>query len=233
MTRIRLATYNVHKCRGMDWRVSPERILHIVREVEADIIALQEIFVSQAEYLAGELRMKLTFGPAREISNVSYGNAVLSRFAVTSSRNHDLKVIGREPRSCLETQLQIKHGEWIFFFAVHLGTSFFERRKQTLRLVAPEILGRPEVHGRRLLAGDMNEWTRGLATRILSCEMKSADTQMHLRRAKTYPGALPFLHLDHIYYDDTFHLTRMELHKTGRALLASDHLPLAADFELP
>jgi len=233
MTRIRVATYNVHKCRGMDWRVSPERILHTVREVGADVIALQEVLISQAEYLAGELRMNLTFGAAREISNVSYGNALLSRFEVAKQRNHDLKVAGREPRSCLEAELEIKPDERIFFFAVHLGTSFFERRKQALRLMAPEILGRPEVHGRRLLAGDMNEWTSGLATRILSCEMKSADTQMHLRRAKTYPGALPFLHLDHIYYDGRFHLAGMQLHKTASALLASDHLPLAADFDLP
>jgi endonuclease/exonuclease/phosphatase family metal-dependent hydrolase len=81
--------------------------------------------------------------------------------------------------------------------------------------------------------GDFNEWTRGLASRLLSAHLQSADVRHHLRRAKTYPGVLPFLHLDHIYYDDgALELKRLTLHKTRTALVASDHLPLIADFEI-
>ncbi len=94
-----------------------------------------------------------------------------------------------------------------------------------------EIVGQPEAVGRRIVAGDFNEWTRGLATRMLNQHLKSADIRLHLRRARTYPGVIPFLHLDHIYYDEAFLLVGLHLHKTAGALTASDHLPLAADFE--
>jgi endonuclease/exonuclease/phosphatase family metal-dependent hydrolase len=47
MTRLRVATYNVHKCRGMDWRVNPARIVKVIREIDADVIALQEVVAGQ------------------------------------------------------------------------------------------------------------------------------------------------------------------------------------------
>jgi len=61
--------------------------------------------------------------------------------------------------------------------------------------------------------------------------MQSADTRAHLRRSSTYPGVLPFLHLDHIYYDPVLRLEKLALCRTSKALLASDHLPLIVDFQ--
>ena len=55
----------------------------------------------------------------------------------------------------------------------------------------------------------------------------------HLQRARTFPGILPILHLDHIYFDDKLDLKRLAVHRTRTALMASDHLPLVADFALP
>ena len=51
---------------------------------------------------------------------------------------------------------------------------------------------------------------------------------MGIRR--TYPGFMPFMHLDHIYYDKELKLHTVALHKTPSSLVASDHLPLVADF---
>ena len=63
--------------------------------------------------------------------------------------------------------------------------------------------------------------------------MRAADPRIHLPRARTYPGVLPVLHLDHIYYDAAhLELTRLELIRTRLALVASDHLPLVADFRI-
>ena len=81
------------------------------------------------------------------------------------------------------------------------------------------------------LAGDFNEWTRGLASRLLAANFESADLRAHMQRTRTYPWALPVVHLDHIYYDPTLELTRLALDKSRTALVASDHLPLVA--ELP
>ena len=96
--------------------------------------------------------------------------------------------------------------------------------------MAAELLSDLGIQSPRIVLGDFNEWTRGLTTRLLRSELKSADIQSHLRRTRTYPGLLPLLHLDHIYYDPTLKLERLTLLRTRKALVASDHLPLAADF---
>ncbi|MEK6288314.1 MAG: phospholipase D-like domain-containing protein [Acidobacteriota bacterium] len=68
--------------------------------------------------------------------------------------------------------------------------------------------------------------------RLLASHLTSADIRAHLQRSRTYPGVLPFLHLDHIYFDDLLDLERITLHKSRAALVASDHLPLVADFRI-
>ncbi len=79
--------------------------------------------------------------------------------------------------------------------------------------------------------GDFNEWTQGLATRVLRSHLVSADVRAHLQRSRTYPGVLPMFHLDHIYYDPILHLERLTLWRTPKALVASDHLPLVGEFK--
>src|SRR5262249_8541683 len=144
----------------------------------------------------------------------------------------DLTVKQREARQCLRVDLQVEPDKTLHIFAVHLGTSFFERRHQSDRLLSPEILQNPNLNGPRILLGDFNEWTRGRVTQTLSRDLQSADLRFHAGRRRTYPGVLPFLHLDHIYYDKELQLDRFRLHKTQTSLIASDHLPLVAEFKL-
>jgi endonuclease/exonuclease/phosphatase family metal-dependent hydrolase len=231
MTRFRVATYNVHKCKGVDWRVSPARIADVICQIKAEIIAAQEILYSQAETISNRVGVPFIFGAARQHEGEPYGNAVFTRFKIISYESYDLTIRMREPRQCLRVSIALMDTNPIHFFAAHLGTSFLERREQARRFVSVEILQRSEVMGTRIVAGDFNEWTRGLATQLLSKHLQSADIRMHLKRRSTYPGVLPFMHLDHIYYDSEFYLREMHLHRTRLALLASDHLPLIADFE--
>jgi endonuclease/exonuclease/phosphatase family metal-dependent hydrolase len=93
-----------------------------------------------------------------------------------------------------------------------------------------EILNCAEIPGPRLLLGDFNEWTHGLASKSLGRLFESADIRLHLQRTRTYPGVIPFLHLDHIYYDQALELVSARLHRNRIALVASDHLPIVADF---
>jgi endonuclease/exonuclease/phosphatase family metal-dependent hydrolase len=51
-----------------------------------------------------------------------------------------------------------------------------------------------------------------------------------MKYARTYPGVMPFLHLDHFYYDERLKLESFKLHRSRKALVASDHLPLLAQF---
>jgi endonuclease/exonuclease/phosphatase family metal-dependent hydrolase len=248
MTRlIRIATYNIHKCRGMDRRVSAARIGEVLLEIDADVIALQEILSfenaegshNQARFLAQFLRMELAFGENRRLRGGAYGNATLSRIPIIRSLNHDITWKGREARGCLQTDIKIHSNEAptesgvLHIFNVHLGTAFLERRNQARLLLGEAILEGKVLKGPRLILGDFNEWTRGLASRLFAHRFEAADPKLHLSRARTYPGILPFLHLDHIYFDRTLHLRKLMLHRSRLAMLASDHLPLVADFECP
>jgi endonuclease/exonuclease/phosphatase family metal-dependent hydrolase len=85
--------------------------------------------------------------------------------------------------------------------------------------------------GPRIVAGDFNEWTRGLASQLMGDAFEVADPRAFLRYARTYPGVLPLLHLDHFYYDARLSLKSFRLHRSRKALVASDHLPLVAEFE--
>lgn len=226
----RIATYNVHKCKGMDWRVSPARIAEVISRLDADALAVQEIVESQAANISARLEIPFVFGPARNHAGEPYGNAIFTKLPVTAPQNYDLTVAGREQRQCLHVSLSLPEDHGLDFFAVHLGTSFVERRYQARRLVSAEILGSDHYSSNRIVAGDFNEWTRGLATQLLGTHMRSADIAIHLKRGRTYPGIAPVMHLDHIYYDPNFELREMQLHRTPLSLLASDHLPLIATF---
>src|SRR3954466_12837671 len=87
---LRIVTYNVHKCRGLDGRVRPERIAKVIAALDTDAIALQEIFAEQAEYLAQELKYAVCFGENRKIGKKSYGNATLSHLPFGEIKNYDL-----------------------------------------------------------------------------------------------------------------------------------------------
>jgi endonuclease/exonuclease/phosphatase family metal-dependent hydrolase len=216
-----------------------------LRELDADVIALQEVLsygggaereMDQARFIAEELGYEYCLGENRKHKGAAYGNAVLSRLSWARVENYDITWRGRERRGALRVDVQLDDGAGrqspLHLFNVHLGTAFIERRHQGRQLVGEKILRNPELTGARIVVGDFNEWTRGLATRLLSEEMRAADIRTHLKSARTYPGALPLVHLDHIYYDPPLKLTSLRLHKSLTALVASDHLPLVADFEL-
>jgi endonuclease/exonuclease/phosphatase family metal-dependent hydrolase len=231
----------VHKCRGLDRRVRPERIAKVLGETEADVIALQEVLsiegkereLNQARFIAEELGMNYQIGENRRLQGGAYGNVILSRLPMQTVQNYDITWRGRERRGCLRADIPVGEGNVLHVFNIHLGTAFIERRHQARQLVGPEILNHEELReGARVVLGDFNEWTRGLASRLLASHFKSADIRHHLRRAKTYPGVLPLLHLDHIYYDEALELKSLTLHSSRAALIASDHLPLVAEFSV-
>ena len=240
MPNVRIATYNVHKCRGMDRRVDPARIAAVLAGVNADLVALQEVLSirgaapedDQAAFIASRLAgYEVYFGENRKLRGGAYGNAILSRLPVRLTRNYDLTWKGCERRGCLRADVELAPGTLLHFFNVHLGTAFLERRFQGRRLLSLDVLKSPALAGPRVVVGDFNEWTRGLASRLMTGEFESVDLRLHTGRRRTYPGLLPLLHLDHFYFDHHLKLRDFKLHRTRHSLLASDHLPLVAEFE--
>ena len=156
----------------------------------------------------------------------------MSRLPLSFATNYDLTWRHRERRGCLRTDFQIAKSLHLHVFNVHLGTSFLERRHQVKRLTSADVLSQKTFNGPRVVVGDFNEWTRGLATRLMGEHFQAAEPAAFLRYKRTYPGVFPFLHLDHFYYDQTLSLVSVKLYRSGTALVASDHLPLVAEFEV-
>jgi len=221
----------------MDMRTSPQRIADVLAEIDADIIAMQEVVSvehsspekNQARFIADALGYGYSLGENRVHNGGRYGNVILSRLPIAEQRNFDISVAGREPRGCLHADVAIGGAMPLHIYNIHLGTAFFERRKQVKSLLSDAILSR-EHSSARILLGDFNEWTHGLTSRLLKAHFRSSDIRQHLSRGRTYPGIFPFLHLDHIYYDEHL-LVNAFAHKSRLALMASDHVPLVADFE--
>ena len=246
--RLRVVTYNVHKCRGLDRQVRPERIAEVLRGLDADVIALQEVLSGnpkngtarhdQVGAIAAELGgYEFCFGENRLLGDgSSYGNAVLSRFSIIRWAHYDVSHRRKERRGCLRADLRLTAGadgnRVLHIFNVHLGTGFLERRHQGPKLLSERILRHAALSGPRIVLGDFNEWVRGLTTRLLSAALESADLEAFTRRRRTYPGVLPLMHLDHVYHDRSVHLENFTIHRSRTALVASDHLPLVADFVL-
>ena len=232
---IRFLTYNIHKCRGLDRRVRPKRIVEVLRESDADVIALQEVLSvpgdhekEQAQFIGTELGFHFCLGENRRLNGGAYGNLLLSRFPLRSIQNHDITTHGREQRGCLRADIELPEAT-LHVFNVHLGTSIFERRLQARKLVSPRILHNPDLYGVRIILGDFNEWTRGLVSQLLSRNFQRVDSP---DRSQTFPGLLPLLRLDQMYFDPALKLERLTVHRSRAALVASDHLPLVADFQL-
>jgi len=235
MRAFRIATYNIHKGRGMDGRVRIERILRVLREVEADIVTLQEVTnhqerrpeEHQARYLAEQLGYFYSVGETRKHREAAYGNVTLSRWKFEAVSHINLSVAGREPRGALRTDIRVGN-EMLHIFNVHLGTAVRERRTQA-RLIDQHLLKALDVSGHRIVMGDFNDWNHGLVSKTLSSEFHLTDLAEHLPRTRGYPALLPLLHLDHIYLDHELKIEKARFHRNRLTLMASDHLPLVAD----
>ena len=232
---LRVATYNIHRCRGMDGRTNPARAAEVIRSIEPDIVALQEVVgagsnsAGHAEEIGAQLGMGWVMAPVRHLRGSLFGNVVLSRFPILHHTQYDLSWKTCEPRCCQRVDIAIGD-DTLHLYNVHLGTAFLERRYQASRLSA--IVHDRRVEPPKIVLGDFNEWMKGLATQMLSEKLQSIDLRQHLRRRKTYPGMFPVVHLDHIYYDGQVEVVKLELPRTRASLMASDHLPLVAELKV-
>ena len=85
---LRVATYNIHRCRGLDGRTNPARIAEVIRNIDADVVALQEVIgASQtspghAAELGAMLGMGWVMSPVRHLRGALFGNVVMSRLPI-------------------------------------------------------------------------------------------------------------------------------------------------------
>ena len=233
---VRIATYNIHRSRGMDRRTRPERIAKVLSGIGADIIALQEVVgpgpagMDHAAEIGAALGMGGTLAPTREYRRHQFGNLVLSKLPIREHGQLDLTWKTCEPRNSQRVGVELAEGRVLQVFNVHLGTALLERRHQAPKLAT--WVHDSRVPSPKIVLGDFNEWGRGLVDDILAARLHSLNLFPHLRRRRTYPGIFPILHLDHIYFEGSIEIRKIELPRTRLSLVASDHLPLVADIRV-
>lgn len=224
-----VGSYNVHKGIGGDGRRDAGRTMAVIRELGADLVALQEVDrrfgsrrgVFDLDALAEETGLTPVLPPMRKgaLAHGWHGNLILMRGgAVMDLRPLDLP--GFEPRGALVADLRLD-GVDLRVIAAHLGLLGASRRAQAQHLLTEVAGDRPT-----LMMGDLNEWRRGAGCSLARLKGSAPPPPA------SFPARRPFLPLDRILALNHAEVAEVTAHASPLARLASDHLPLRARVRL-
>jgi endonuclease/exonuclease/phosphatase family metal-dependent hydrolase len=244
----RVMTYNIHRAIGVDRRFRLDRIAGIIKHYSPDVVLLQEVDSgvprSQNLDLAKELAEELEYPHYALGLNISlrqgrWGNATLSRYPIASQGNIDLTVDVRKRRGCQHTTILAQkvagHEHPVEIFNLHLGLSAWERMRQVGILAQSEEFAAVSRDTACLVAGDFNDW-RSMLHPVFA-DVMGFDCVTHKPGAyetslRTYPSFSPRGGLDRIYYRGALKAGLAHACRLAVSKVASDHLPVIADFEL-
>ncbi|MEE4175793.1 MAG: endonuclease/exonuclease/phosphatase family protein [Xanthomonadales bacterium] len=227
-----LATWNIHRCIGADGEYRPDRIRDVLRSLDADLVALQEVerFRHDPElldFLCEGSDWTPVSGVTLERESGAYGNALLCRFPRRHLCRHDISVGMQEPRGVIDLVCDAPASAGfrsVRVLATHLGLGMVERRRQLTRLheLVREQPGGPAVD-LTVLMGDLNEWLPGSRSlrRLRQAFLPHASP-------RSFPARRPWFALDRIWVRGDIGSFEVRAIRTPETRLASDHLPLSA-----
>ncbi|MFN2507713.1 MAG: endonuclease/exonuclease/phosphatase family protein [Chthoniobacterales bacterium] len=238
---LRVATYNVHGCVGMDRQRSEARIAEVIGSLAAEIVGLQELdagrarsaAVDQAGAIAQQLGWKHFFHPAMRQGDEQYGNAILSRSPLTLTRAVELP--GEAPWYCREKRVVLvataeTHLGPVQIINTHLGLGRNERLLQAQLLIGSDWLRSLPESVATILLGDFNSLRTSRSYRLIAGRLRDVRALVRPARALwTFPTRFPLLAVDHIFVNARLHPVKVEVHRTSLARVASDHFPLVAE----
>ncbi len=241
---LRVMTYNVHSCIGMDGKLSPERIARVIARGAPDIVALQELDVGrartegadQAHLIARCLEMDFHFHPALHLEEERYGDAILTHLPMRLVKAGPLPSIpGKpflEPRGALWVAMDVQ-GTEIQVLNTHLGLLPRERQAQIEALLGPDWLAHPACRGPVIFCGDFNALPTSKVCRRLRERLNDAQNKLERRRPQgTFFGRFPAVRIDHVFVNDRFEVADVEIPDSELSRVASDHLPLIVEVNL-
>lgn len=228
-----IASYNVHKCIGVDRRFDPERTASVIAEIDADVIAIQEAdkrFGERSGLLKLDMLERdcgLVPVPITALSSTGHGwhgNMIMIRKGAVGGVRQ-LKLPGVEPRGALVVTLDLPTGK-LRLVAAHFGLLKRSREQQAMAILAS--LAEDEAMP-TLLVGDLNEWRvgRGSSLARLHPTFDPASGAV-----PSFPSRFPVLALDRALGHPHDLVTSVEVHDSPLARVASDHLPIKAHIDL-
>lgn len=228
---LRVASYNIHKAVGLDRKRDPERILSVLHELNADVIALQEADrrIGQRASVLPRAAIDDTHWRVIEVARRPrsigwHGNALLVRRGIEVHSGEALELPTLEPRGAACGEIAIE-GKRIRVIGTHLDLSGLRRREQIRALL-------DRVHGcdRNLpsvILGDFNQWGRQTGA------MREFGERWEvLTPGRSYPSRQPVATLDRIAVTHHWKCTGAGVHHTPLSAIASDHLPVFAQLRL-
>ncbi|WP_170001942.1 endonuclease/exonuclease/phosphatase family protein [Pseudopontixanthobacter vadosimaris] len=229
---IKFASYNIHKAVGTDRRRDPERIIAVLREIDADVIALQEADLRLGDRASVLPRAALddtkwrAASVARRHRSIGWhGNALLVRrdFELGAARALELPTL--EPRGAICCDITVG-GSSLRVVGTHLDLSGLRRRDQ-VRSIMDQLIG-CEGDLPAVIMGDFNQWgTRRGAMKEFGDDWHAVDC------GRSFPSRQPIATLDRIVASAGWHCRDKGVHHSALAAVASDHLPVWAHLEMP
>lgn len=242
---LRVMTYNVHGCIGMDGKIDPERIARVIARARPDVVALQELDVGrertfgldQAQLIARHLEMEFHFHPAMHMEEERYGDAILTHLPQRLVKTGLLPGLpdmpSLEPRGALWVAIEVD-GQEVQVINTHLGLLQRERMAQVEALLGSEWLGNDQCRGPVILCGDFNSQPSSpVFSRLSGRLVEAQDAAPGHRPRGTFSSRFPTLRIDHIFVSPGLEVTTIDIPVWQLARTASDHLPLVAEIRIP
>ncbi len=243
---VRILTYNVHSCVGLDGRLDPARIARVIARQAPDVVALQELDVGrsrtghldQAQAIADALEMTLAFHPTVTVADEQFGDAVLSPHPLRVVRAGALPGIGLEPRGAIWVEVDVAGlaggTRTLQLVNTHFSLHPRERMLAANALRGPEWLGRPDADHDLVVCGDFNALSWFPSLRHLRQGLVDAQTDLDGHRPRpTWFGRFPVGRIDHVLVDPRWTVLRVHVADDTLAQVASDHRPVVVDLLPP
>jgi endonuclease/exonuclease/phosphatase family metal-dependent hydrolase len=241
--KFRVLSYNVHSCVGMDGILSVDRIARVIEKAGPDIVALQELDSGmkiqgedQAAAIAKKLEMDFHFHAVCGKAPECFGNAVFSRYPMKVVRAENLPVLRNhplfEPRGVLWVELDL-HGRRVHILNTHLSLWGPEQQIQIEKLLGPQLLASEALAKEVILCGDFNMTPGSKHYQKITRHFREPVFPQNATLSRnTWTSQWPMRRLDHILVRGGLEANAVALPKTRLETYASDHLPIAVDFEL-
>lgn len=234
--RLRVLSYNIHHAEGMDRKLDVPRIAEVIRSVQPDLVAVQEVDklvqrtqnVDQPAELARLTQMHVVFGANIKLQGGHYGNAVLSKYPVAQHTNHLLPSLDDgEQRGVIEALITVPDLQTpLRLYATHLDYRADEaERLASADMINKLIAGFPAQPA--LLAGDLNATPKSQTLK----RFDAVWTKVNPQPLPTIPVAKPNRQIDFILYRPQDRWKVIEVKVLDEAI-ASDHRAIFAILEL-